>query len=74
MRRVYRVVEFECFLEGVGNYPSYGVSAPSGATVKDLSPQKERVTSFVEQLNRLEASEIHFPELIDNFIVEPLLL
>lgn len=70
---MYRVIKHECFLEDVGAYLSYGVSAPSGATARDLSPQQKRVEHFVETLNRLDASEIHFLELIDNFIVEPLL-
>lgn len=70
---MYRVIKCEGFLEGVGDHLSYGVAAPSGAAARDLSPHQKRVEHFVDTLNRLDASEIHFWELIDNFIVEPLL-
>lgn len=46
---------------------TYGISC--GTTViKDISVCKQEITEFVELLNRLDASEIHACDLVEDFL------
>lgn len=46
---------------------TYGISC--GKTViKDISPNKQEIIEFVKLLNRLDASEVHAAELVEDFL------
>lgn len=63
---MWSVVEKEISVENFKG-KSYGIS---GATVviNDISTRKEEVEKFAEKLNRLDASEAHALELVEDFI------
>ncbi|MCH5196973.1 MAG: hypothetical protein J1F28_09670 [Oscillospiraceae bacterium] len=63
---MWKVIEKEICVENQTTI-SYGIA---GATVEinDISTRKEEIEEFVRQLNRLEASEIHAYELVEDFL------
>lgn len=63
---MWRVIEKEICVEDKTTI-SYGIA---GATVEinDISTRKEEIEDFVRLLNKLEASEIHAYELVEDFL------
>lgn len=46
---------------------TYGISCGE-TTIGDISLCKQEISEFVDLLNRLDASEIHAYELVENFL------
>ena len=46
---------------------TYGISRGS-TIIADISPCKSEIQEFVELLNRLDASEIHAFDLVEDFL------
>lgn len=46
---------------------TYGLKCNS-TVIGDITTNKQDITEFAEQLNRLGASEIHAYELVENFL------
>ena len=63
---MWKVIEKEICVENQ-TVTSYGIA---GVTVEinDISTRKEEIEDFVRLLNRLEASEIHAYELVEDFL------
>ena len=40
------------------------------ASVRDISPDKQKIELLAEQCNRLELSPIHLPDVIADFLAE----
>ncbi len=65
---MYQVTDGAFHLEGVGRYHSCGLKLPSGVMITDITMERSSLNEFAECLNRLEASEIHIWELVDDFL------
>lgn len=52
-------------LEGISK-ASYGISCGS-IVINDISTRKEEICEFIELLNRLNASEVHAYDLVEDF-------
>lgn len=48
-------------------FETYGLKCNS-TVIRDITLNKQEITEFAEQLNRLGASEIHAYELVENFL------
>lgn len=48
-------------------FESYGIKINS-TVIDDISFDKQEIEEFVELLNRLDASEVHAYELVENFL------
>lgn len=46
---------------------TYGLECNS-TVINDITLSEQEITEFAEQLNRLDASEIHAYELVENFL------
>ncbi len=46
---------------------TYGLKCNS-TVISDITLNKQEITEFAEQLNRLGASELHAYELVENFL------
>lgn len=53
-------------LEGISK-ASYGISCGS-IVINDISTRKEEICEFIELLNRLNASEVHAYDLVEDFL------
>lgn len=63
---MWRVIEKEIISENK-SIISYGIGGDC-VEIHDISTHKIEIESFVEQLNRLEASEIHAYELVEDYL------
>ncbi len=69
---MYSMIKRNYFTDPERHFP-YGICTPSGTFMEDLTPDRARIARFTAQLNHGHASELHICELVDDFIVEPLL-
>lgn len=63
---MWRTIENVICLEGKTSI-SYGISGKE-IEIHDISTHKEEIDNFVELLNKLNASEIHAYELVEDFL------
>ena len=63
---MWRIVEKEICVEGK-SATSYGIGGKS-VEIHDISTRKDEIENFVRLLNRLNASEIHAYELVEDFL------
>lgn len=63
---MWKVIEKDIYLED-RTVRSYGISGET-IEINDISTRKEEMERFVELLNRLEASEIHAYDLVEDFL------
>ncbi|MCH5208120.1 MAG: hypothetical protein J1F04_04495 [Oscillospiraceae bacterium] len=63
---MWRVIEKEICVEDMTTI-SYGIAGAS-VEINDISTRKEEIEDFVRLLNKLEASEIHAYELVEDFL------
>lgn len=64
---MYQIINETVCLEGT-EYQTYGIISPAGHKIPDITPQKSRLLAFIQKLNSGQASEIHFPELVEDFL------
>lgn len=64
---MWRTVSCTIVTEDGKQVESYGLSCGS-TVINDITLNKQEITKFAEQLNRLGASEIHAYELVENFL------
>ena len=64
---MYQIISETVYLEGTV-YQTYGIISPAGQKTPDITPQKPLLLAFIQKLNNGQASEIHFPELIEDFL------
>ena len=57
---------------GIVAYADTGASGIAAivASVRDISPDKQKIELLAEQCNRLELSPIHLPDVIADFLAE----
>jgi len=63
---MWKITEDEVCLAG-SSFKSYGISRGSVA-IHDISTHRDEISEFVELLNRLDASEIHAYDLVEDFL------
>lgn len=64
---MWRILSCTIVTEDGKQVESYGLNCGS-TVINDITPDKQEITEFAEQLNRLGASEIHAYELVENFL------
>ena len=61
--------------ENIGQYISFGIDILKDGkpirVIKDVSPNKKRLCSLVNLLNKLQPSLIHIDDIIEDFLVWP---
>ena len=63
---MWRIIETKVCLEN-NCVKSYGIGGET-VEINDISTVKEEIEEFVELLNKLEASEIHAYDLVEDFL------
>lgn len=63
---MWKITEDEVCLAG-SCFKSYGISRGS-VVIRDVSTHRDEISEFVELLNRLDASEIHAYDLVEDFL------
>ena len=63
---MWRVIKKEICVEEQ-TVTSYGIAGET-VEINDISIRKDEIEEFVRLLNRLEASEIHAYELVEDFL------
>jgi len=63
---MWTITEDEDCLAG-NSFRSYGISCGSVA-IRGISTHRDEISEFVELLNRLNASEIHAYDLVEDFL------
>ncbi len=64
---MWQVISCTIAAEDGSSVETYGLKCNS-TEINDITLSKQEITEFVEQLNRLGASEIHAKELVENFL------
>lgn len=65
---MYSIVEETLYREELGEYLTYGIQCRSGRTFSDVWPDRDELTAFVAELNRLELEEIHLEDAVMDFL------
>lgn len=65
---MYQIVDGIFHLVDVGEYRSFGVRSPSGCCIDDITVDFQALREFVNALNCYRASEIHFMDMVLDFI------
>ena len=63
---MWTITEETVCLEGK-QVVSYGISC-GGVVINDISANKQEMSEFTELLNKMNASEIHAYELVEDFL------
>lgn len=68
--KIYTVNQTEICIEGITR-TTYGLT---GQTVEicDISPERQKVEALAEQCNRLDVSECHLCDIVEDFYGLPL--
>lgn len=67
-RVLYQMIEGFFQLEGLGEYHSYGVQLPNGFRFDDVTIDANALGQFVKRLNHLGISELHWRDIVLDFI------
>ncbi len=63
---MYKVASSEISVDGE-KHISYGIDGDT-VSVNDISTDREKVEQFAELCNRLEVSEVHLLEVVEDFV------
>ena len=64
---MWKMISTRIMTESGKEAETYGISR-GGTVVADISLCKSEIQEFVELLNRLDASEIHARDLVEDFL------
>ncbi len=57
-------------VEDQGVVDTYGIASESGVAIENVSVLEDEVRQFVAKLNRLEVSDLHIADVVDDFLLE----
>lgn len=66
--REYRAVDMQGATEDGVSYLAFGILAPSGTRIDDITTDFDAFASFLFRLNHCGASELHLLDFIADFI------
>lgn len=65
---MYQIIDGLFHLEDIGEYRSFGIESPSGLCINDVTINLDALREFVNALNCYRASELHFWDMVLDFI------
>lgn len=71
MKIVYEIIEEEKYNECEEKYTTYGVKhIPTDCSISDITMNRDKLYEFVKQINKFDLEEIHFMDVVEDFLAE----
>lgn len=64
---MWKIIKSRTTAETGEELDTYGI-AIADTVIRDISPNEQEITEFVQRLNSLGASEVHAYELVEDFL------
>ncbi len=64
---MWNLTQSSVVAENGGTHETYGISR-GGTVIKDISLNKQEIRKLVELLNKLDVSELHARDVVEDFL------